>query len=309
MMISGNGLDAGSSEARLDGGLLDVNGPITVDAGGVIQSTGSSSAAIEADSLSVYANGIGGEVQLLDQMTLNVTADLTVTDCIGPARGCTPPMAPPIFRALDSSAVTVGGRLLLSGAVAVQVQAATIFELGGNFDNQATDPLLFDWESGPLTMNGSVQFFELAGEDRGPNPSGFIDNFALGTLRIEAGRTVDFVDTFDNFVGPGCEALYVHTLSLGAGSTINLHDCNVYYESLIDEGATIESFNGGALVCVNPGDINCDGSIDLDDSAIFIGVLLGSDTDPAHVAACDLNGDGSADGNDIQPFVGVLMTP
>ncbi len=310
LVVLGNNLISASGLVELDGGTLVVNGPLIVDAGGVIQSTGLSSVTLEVESLAIQSSGLGGQVLLLDLTTLNVTGDLAITSCPGSRLGCTPPE----LGMMGQSNVTVGGDLFLSGAVEVHVQATTTFELAGNFDNQATNPdaLLFDWESGPMTMNGITrvaQTFELAGELRGPNPSGFIDNFAMGTLRIEAGSTVDFVDNFDNFAGPGCEALYVHTLSLGAGALVRLINCHVYYDNLIDEGATVESVDGGALVCINPGDVNCDGIIDLDDGAVLFGVLLGSDPDPAHVAAGDLNGDGSTDGNDIQLFLDSLLAP
>jgi hypothetical protein len=55
------------------------------------------------------------------------------------------------------------------------------------------------------------------------------------------------------------------------------------------------------------GDIDGDSQVDLTDVAIFVDVLLGADTDPAHVAASDLNSSGAADGVDIEPFVNALL--
>ena len=119
--------------------------------------------------------------------------------------------------------------------------------------------------------------------------------------------TVNFVDLFDNIPGAGCEVLYVRTLNLGLGSVINLNDCIVYYETLFDGGATVNQ-NGGALVCINPGDINCDGTIDSSDVDALSAVLVGLDTDPAHVAAADLSGDGVRNGDDIHPFVEAFLS-
>lgn len=52
-----------------------------------------------------------------------------------------------------------------------------------------------------------------------------------------------------------------------------------------------------------PGDIDGDGDVDDNDQVLFIQVLLGLDTDPAHVARCDLTGDDLANGSDVEPFV------
>ncbi|MFQ5500736.1 MAG: dockerin type I domain-containing protein [Phycisphaerae bacterium] len=57
------------------------------------------------------------------------------------------------------------------------------------------------------------------------------------------------------------------------------------------------------------GDVNCDGVVDINDSPVFVGVLLGMDADPCHMAAADMNGDTSADGGDIQMFVQALIVP
>ena len=55
------------------------------------------------------------------------------------------------------------------------------------------------------------------------------------------------------------------------------------------------------------GDIDGDGDVDMDDSAMFVNVLLGVDTEAGHVTAADVNADGTADAKDTQDFVGLLM--
>jgi hypothetical protein len=59
--------------------------------------------------------------------------------------------------------------------------------------------------------------------------------------------------------------------------------------------------------CSLPADINCDGVVDETDRDLFVGVLLGTNTDPDHIARSDLNDDGDANGDDIQPFVAALL--
>lgn len=55
------------------------------------------------------------------------------------------------------------------------------------------------------------------------------------------------------------------------------------------------------------GDINGDGSIDGQDVAAFVDVILGASFDPAAVCAADTNGDGTVSVADVASFVGCLM--
>lgn len=71
---------------------------------------------------------------------------------------------------------------------------------------------------------------------------------------------------------------------------------------LPDRGA-YEFVPGGVI----PGDTNTSGSVNTADIASFIAVLLGTDTNPAHVAAADMNCDALANGRDILGFVGLLV--
>ncbi len=64
-----------------------------------------------------------------------------------------------------------------------------------------------------------------------------------------------------------------------------------------------------ALPCSVIGDVDCDGLLNINDVQALVNVLIGSDSDPCHVAAADINGDSTADGGDIQPFVTLLVGP
>ncbi len=56
-----------------------------------------------------------------------------------------------------------------------------------------------------------------------------------------------------------------------------------------------------------PGDIDGNGAVDMDDVAMFVGVLIGANTDPIGIAASDLNSDGAANGEDVPLFLAALM--
>ncbi|MCG8404942.1 MAG: right-handed parallel beta-helix repeat-containing protein [Phycisphaerales bacterium] len=286
-----------------DDGIVDIDGTVIVNEGATVENMGVTTGSLRAKTLSILNDGASGQVTIGSTADVMIDGDtmdnaVSVVGCSGTLLGCTPP----ILRLIESTSIDVNGSFSISGSATIEVETAT-FNLSGDFDNRSTDSTLFDWSLGFLTLDGTNQAFELAGVDRGVSPTGFDDNFAMDTLRVESGATVDFANGFDNSPGSVCEVLYVRTLSLGTGSTIILNGCNIYYESLDDQGAVIDDALGGALVCLIPGDLNCDGTADFNDMNIFIAVLLGMDTEASHIAASDLDGDGEANGDDIQDFV------
>ncbi len=77
-----------------------------------------------------------------------------------------------------------------------------------------------------------------------------------------------------------------------------------------DQGSNAGSayvFDLSACIPVYAGDINGDGAVDMNDVAMFVGVLGGWDTDPGRMSAADLNGDGEPNGLDVQMFVAAVM--
>ena len=149
--------------------------------------------------------------------------------------------------------------------------------LGGNFDNQSINPLIFDWLGGAVTTNGdNTQTIEAAGVDLGPSPAGLEDNFAFGTLTLSPDTTVEVVDDFDN-QGDGnadCdEALYVATLVVEAGATLNTNKgCMLYYDSLTNLG-TIPGLGTDVIEIAAscPADFDDDGTVGAADLAQLLG--------------------------------------
>ncbi|MFQ5411450.1 MAG: TIGR03790 family protein [Phycisphaerae bacterium] len=66
-------------------------------------------------------------------------------------------------------------------------------------------------------------------------------------------------------------------------------------------------FNEIPPIIQGDGDVNADGSVDGLDILPFADVLLGIDTDPAHVAASDLDGDGVIDDDDAYLLLGPMV--
>ncbi len=302
----GTSLDARNGGTVEEDGavVIDLTGPVTIDSGGTYQGDPAASGALIADSITISSDGVGGTMLLHQSMSVQVT-NVYVVGCVAFLRGCTPP----VLGISGNSTMDVNGLMRLEGQPDLTVDSTQPVTLGGDFENQSTEPVNFHW-NGQLTMDGATQNLELAGLDLGPNnPAGFVNNFSMGTLRIEPGRTVDFVNNFDNQGGPGCEALYVHTLSLGAGSTIRLHGCYVYYESIVMEPGAVVQPQGGALMSTHAGDLDNNGSVNLTDVALLANFLVGNagGCNGTCQARADVNGDGVANGLDIQ-FMTRLLT-
>ncbi|MEJ2092876.1 MAG: hypothetical protein P8X65_11855 [Syntrophobacterales bacterium] len=140
------------------------------------------------------------------------------------------------------------------------VPGATINMTGSNFYNYCTDPenlsglanLKLVFTGGPVTED----YFEVAGQDLGPVMAGFTHNFALGTLQLGDDTHTGYLglyDATDNSLGGGDEALYVYTLILGLGSTLDLHELHLYCLSFTDLGGTV--LNGSIQVVPLPASI------------------------------------------------------
>ncbi|KPJ69607.1 MAG: hypothetical protein AMS14_11465 [Planctomycetes bacterium DG_20] len=154
------------------------------------------------------------------------------------------------------------GRLEMTGSPEVTVSArlhfgergvlraapgSTIHMTGSAFENESTQPValagLADvnlvFEGGPA----DVDPVEVGGQDRGPLPVGLRDNFALGGLTLGGAdvgqvRLADLVDNQPAWAG--AEALYVHDLTIGPGSLLDLNGLALYYHGgTVDPGATI----------------------------------------------------------------------
>ncbi|MFQ5428701.1 MAG: CRTAC1 family protein [Phycisphaerae bacterium] len=100
------------------------------------------------------------------------------------------------------------------------------------------------------------------------------------------------------------------TQHFGVGTASILHEVVVTWPS----GTTTRTLTNVPVNQTLPvypperlGDSDGNGVVDLSDVDDFVAVLLGSDTDPDHVALSDMNGDSSADGGDLSAFVQQLL--
>ena len=163
----------------------------------------------------------------------------------------------------SSPHITVSQQLQLGPRADLNVvPGAKIHMTGAAFQNESKDP---DALAGLGNLNlifeggtADTDPFEVAGKDQGAVWGGFVKNFTLGQMTLGGADVgcVRLVDNFDNGNrgGPAgaAEAQYVKRLQVGAGSTLNLNNLNLYYLSgAIDPSATILP-GAGSLTWVPP---------------------------------------------------------
>ena len=120
-------------------------------------------------------------------------------------------------------------------------------------------------------------------------------HYPIGTLRIgPTATTVDIVDVHDNDNQGQSqpEAIYVKSLVIDAGATLNTNGATVYYKTLTNNGS-VDDIANLVLIAGCVADINDDDVVNGADLA----TLLASWGTASVVS--DLNGDGNVDGADL----------
>lgn len=219
---------------------------------------GSVTASLSCQTLHIRS---GADVVLEDSMSVTTTSDLVIDGTDEPPCLNDGGKTWPKLKLTGTSIGVVAHDFQLLGTVEFLNESLVPIMIGGDFGNQSNSAHIFNSEQGSVNLNGTdEQVFEVAGVDVGRTPAGFSQsgstNFSLGRLEIATngpGHSVVFRNDFANTVGtdPGDEALYVHELVLGKGTVVTLDDARVYYETLVDEGATMNVIGVGELLAIN----------------------------------------------------------
>jgi hypothetical protein len=130
-----------------------------------------------------------------------------------------------------STAVVTGTLLLGSGGYITMPHTNDVLVMRGNFVNGSLDTNLFNMRWSVMTFGGTAagvtNTFEVASTNKGAVFAGFDKNMTLGTLNIT--NHIRFVNEINNGGGLGTnEALYVDTLHLYNGATLNLSQLTIY---------------------------------------------------------------------------------
>ena len=121
------------------------------------------------------------------------------------------------------SSLTIGATGLITAG------AGDVFDVSGNLVNDSTQNTVFDMSEATLVLEGAVNHqITWGGVNLGGTTAGFTNNFAIGTLELQAGGSLDLLN------GSSGTALYVENLELDGGlSQLNLIDLNggtIYYD-------------------------------------------------------------------------------
>ncbi|MBI5758610.1 MAG: hypothetical protein HZA46_08840, partial [Planctomycetales bacterium] len=202
---------------------------------------------------------------------------------------------------------TGGGTLNVSEQVIVSGTTSLICPSNGTITvsgNLLGDTQVFQHFSpaGTIRLIGSgtaanPQLLEVMSRDLGNVADGFRNNFNYGTLALANNTYVRLVDDSNNAAGAEGEALYVNSLVVPSGATLNLNGFNVYARTSQIDGTLIGGSvsqlpDSGALSFATPtsGTISVAG--ELDEWTFFgrtgrnVGILVnpGTSSPPAPVA-------------------------
>jgi hypothetical protein len=140
--------------------------------------------------------------------------------------------------------------------------------VAGNLVGNTTDASLFAPRETVLLTGSGSQLLEAMSQDLGNTAVGFGGrNFVYGTLDVAG--SVQLVDKSRNSPGTGLEALYVNTLIVQSGATLDLHGLHAYarYAQIngqVINGTSNPPADGGPLVfnTTAPGTISPVGEVD-----------------------------------------------
>jgi hypothetical protein len=155
---------------------------------------------------------------------------------------------------------------------------AAVVRIGGAYDVAIDDNQHYHMARAELRMVGSGQTLELMSTDIGPDEAGLDrtlpGHYPLGTLRLgPMPTTVNLVDNHDNdgLGQKACEAIYVESLIIDAGATLNTNGCRVYYDSAQIDGDVDDPANVVAIVVIPPCPCDCEA---VPDSTVDVGDFL-----------------------------------
>jgi len=193
------------------------------------------------------------------------------------------------------------------GSVFQAVPGSTIRMTGAVFENSSYNEAnlagLANLELLYQNGTGVSKKFEVAGKDYGRDAKGWVNNFALGGIELDDKAVLQLVDSYSNLnrngVGGVAEALYLESLKMLPGSTLDLNGKHLYVCELDYQGGTIITGTGGALISLCPGDADNNFKVDGADLALWQQNYDPLKENVNTFEMGDWNGDGYINGSDL----------
>jgi len=135
-------------------------------------------------------------------------------------------------QALAGATFDTSGSIAINGSARLSSQLGGNLRLSGNLLGNTTTAILFT-PAGNTIFNGSgtalaPQLLEAMSQDLGNGQTCFVNNFAYGTLSLANTTYLKLVDQSDNAVGATAESLYVNSLIVPSGCTLDLSGLQLY---------------------------------------------------------------------------------
>ena len=206
----------------LDLDLAQINGvSIVGDASGVFTLTDSLGLSIGSSTSTVHTGTLvdEGNLNVQSSGTLNVEGGLSVNDS----------------GILTSAS---GGTIEISGNLLGTTHNADDFNPGGTVQ--------LDSASG---SSNPPQLIEAMSANLGAVQTGFVDNFAYGTISLTGNTSAELVDQSHNSGSPSAEAVYADELIVASGATLNLNNLHLYVRGDQISGTVL----GGTVTVVPAG--------------------------------------------------------
>ncbi len=175
---------------------------------------------------------------------------------------------------LGDTTVSLPESLTVNGTGGLSVVLGGTLQVTGNLVGNTTNSAQFK-PSGTVVLNSGAgtnhapQLLEAMSQDLGMVSAGFNNNFAYGSLQLTSNTSVKLVDNSHNSTGIGAEAVYVGTLIVPAGATLDLNGLHVYARAVLNNGTilngAIQQLPDGGSITLNaptPGAISQPGNLD-----------------------------------------------
>ncbi|MDL2275738.1 Ig-like domain-containing protein, partial [Desulfosarcina sp. OttesenSCG-928-G10] len=201
------------------GSIYNHNGAL-VNQGAMLFNAGSGTFSVSVTSLTNEGVITAGNGKNLSLNTLTNTAGATIA-------------------VTGTSTLTLTGTLDISDDSQLLIEPSGKLNLAGNMTGNVTDAALCD-PQGTVTVSGgtlaSPRLIEVMSQDQGAEASGFAQNFAYGALSLASNAWVKLVNESDNAAGEDPDALYVMTLTVPNGATLDLNGLTVYARTITMQG-------------------------------------------------------------------------